>query len=343
MALPLMARGNKVYLLAQRRPSYAEAYDGFSECFSIEQMRNMLIEMKDWADVFHCHNEPSWFVTVVKEMTDKPVVLDVHDSYLARSTPEEWEQSMREGKPHLRISVEERNNFQLADALVFPSRPFADLIIREFKLKQPYLILPSYLPQNFYNYQAKEWIGGLVYEGRLDLREKIEKEKHSTGFQYTDYEDLANQCKKLGIDFHFYGRNDDEFKEAYKPYLKQEGTPGGIIINGAVPYPKLMSTLAMHDWGLVGNTFYSPEWEVALPNKLFEYIGASVPVVVMNAQHCAEFVLEYDLGIKVESIEELIECWPKHEEKRKNLIRVRREFVMENHIEKLEDLYRSLL
>jgi len=343
MALPLMMRGNKVFLLAQRRPSYADAYDGFSECFSLEQMRNMLIELKDWADVFHCHNEPSWFVMMVKEVTDKPVVLDVHDSYLARSTPEEWEKAMQEDRPHLRVSVEERNNFQLADALVFPSQPFADLIIKEFDLQQPHLILPSYLPQNFYNYHAKEWIGGLTYEGRLDLRKKIENEKHSTGFQYTDYEDLANHCKQLGIDFHFYGRNDDEFKKAYEPYVKQQGVPGGIIINGAIPYPKLMSTLAMHDWGLVGNTFDTPEWAVALPNKLFEYIAAAVPVVAMNAQHCEEFCLEHGVGIKVDSVQELTERWPEHEKVRKQLVKVRREFVMENHIEKLEALYRSLL
>lgn len=344
MALPLMARGHKVYLVSQRRPSYAEAYDGFSECFSIEQMRNMVIQLSEWADVFHCHNEPSWFVTLCKEICpETPVILDVHDSFLARSTPDEYERALKEGKPHLRVSVEERNNFQLADALVFPSQPFADIILDEFNLKQPCLILPSYLPQNFYNYQGKEWFGGIVYEGRIDLKEKVKDSKASTGFQYSDLEEFARQCKELGVDFHFYGREDDDFKKAFKPYEREEGQPGGMTIHGAVPYPKLMGALSQHDWGFVGNTFYTPEWEVALPNKLFEYIAAAVPVFVMNAKHCSEFVEEYGVGITVDSVEEITKRWKEHTKIRKNLIKVRTKFVMEKHIRKLENLYRSLL
>lgn len=341
MALPLMQRGHKVYLLSQKVPTFADAYDGYSQCFSVEQMRNMIVELSEWADVFHCHNEPSWFVTLVKENCDKPVVLDVHDSYLARSTPEEADEANKAGKKHMRISTEERNNFQLADALVFPAQPFADMIISEFKLTQPYIILPSYLPRNLYNYMASEWQGGIVYEGRFDLKPDLIEKGH-TGFEYTDYTEFSQECKNYGVDFHFYGRHDEKFLKACEPIHATENSPHGIICHAAEPYNKLMKAISKHDWGLVGNIFTTPEWKVALPNKLFEYIAAGVPAVSMNADYCSQVIAEGGFGITVKSVEELTERWSEHTECRKVLLRTRSRYMMENHIHRLEQLYQQI-
>jgi glycosyltransferase involved in cell wall biosynthesis len=83
--------------------------------------------------------------------------------------------------------------------------------------------------------------------------------------------------------------------------------------------------------------------ETAFPNKLFEYIAASVPVVVMNATDCATFVKEHGVGIVVNSVQELADRWSEHTEVRKNLIKVRQRFAMENYIGSLEDLYAEVV
>ena len=328
MALPLMARGHKVSLISQKVPSFVESYDAYSQVFSIHQLRNIIRLHASEADVFHCHNEPSWFVTAVKEVCDKPVILDVHDSFLARSTPEESEKAIIDGIKHLRITTEERNNFQLADGLVFPSKPFAELIINEFKLTQPFLVLPSYLPWNLYNYLATEWYGGLVYEGRIDIQGEATQAK--TGFQYTDYTDLSRQCRELGIDFHVYARGDDEFHKVYQDIA---------VCHDPVPYPSLMKNIAKHDWGLVGNSFWTSEWDVAFPNKLFEYIAAGVPIVAINASECSRFIEEHGIGITVGSIEELVDRWREHTDCRKRLLKIRHLFTMEQHVHEIEELY----
>ena len=146
MAMPLIERGHNVHLIADKMPSYVEHYSTFTKTADVGQLIEAIKLYSNVADVFHAHNEPSWFVTIIKEHTDVPVVLDVHDSYLARSTPEEYEKSMEKGEQHIRITHEERNNFQNADALVFPGQGFRDLVTNEFKLDQPAITLPSSAP-----------------------------------------------------------------------------------------------------------------------------------------------------------------------------------------------------
>ena len=222
---------------------FLDSYDFYGKCMSLHQMRDGVNLLAKDSDIFHTHNEPSWFVNLVKEVTDLPVILDVHDSYLARVSPEEADALEEKGEGFLRITVEERNNFQLADGLVFPSKPFADLIRREFKLTQPYIVLPSYVQRNLYSYNPKKWYGGLVYEGRVDLAEDVKKSSSKSGFQYTVYEDLAKQAHKIGMDFHIYARKDKAFKKVYEDIA---------YVHDPVGYGDLMNAIARHDWGWWG-------------------------------------------------------------------------------------------
>ncbi len=335
MAMPLLEDGYNVHVLARKMPAYASFYNTFAWCEDVGQTIEAIKVYSKVADVFHCHNEPSWFVTMVKENTDVPVILDVHDSFLARVTVEEADEIEKTEQPPVRVTAEERNNFQLADGLIFPGNKFRELVCVEFKLTQPALTLPSYCFKRVQMYDCKEWLGGLVYEGRVDLKKEIGISKRiNHGFKYDDYEEFATKAKELGIDFHLYGRNDDEFMKVYKDLA---------IVQQPQPYQKLMMKLSRHDWGLVGNLHSTPEWEVAFPNKIFEYISACVPVVSINAQECGEFITQEGVGISVKSLEELCTRWSEHTEIRKTLIKKRQKFVMDNNIYKLEDFYEKII
>jgi hypothetical protein len=89
MALALIEKGHKVDIISKRVPYYGEFYNSYTSASSVRNYLDAIKMYEPYADIFHAHNEPSWFVTAVKEITDKPVVLDIHDSYLMRLTADE--------------------------------------------------------------------------------------------------------------------------------------------------------------------------------------------------------------------------------------------------------------
>ena len=320
-ALPLIDRGHDVHVIANRLPHFGGRFGSVQIYQNLTQLENAIMAHPD-TDVFHCHNEPSWFVTVVKQVTQKPVVLDVHDSMLIRVAPDDESQT--------RISVDERNNMQLADGLVFVSRPQARVCRKEFHLDQPYTVLPSYVPREFYRVDSWHWLGGLVYEGRLDLPEEIGKDELPF-FKYCEFTKLAEELYKRGVVFNLYTPGGGN------PIQKRYGETA--VWKGSYEYTKLIRQVGRHDWGLVGNVDEHLAWKYAMPNKLFEYMAAGVPIVAMNALETKRFVEKNGIGIGVDSVDELIERWDEHHRLRKTLLTTRYNWCMDNHIHQVEGLY----
>jgi glycosyltransferase involved in cell wall biosynthesis len=93
----------------------------------------------------------------------------------------------------------------------------------------------------------------------------------------------------------------------------------------------------------MGNVYPTPHWNSTMPNKVFDYMAAGVPTVAINAKETGDFITKHDIGISVDSLEELKDRWGEERKCRKNLIKKRQQFVMDNHISKLEDLYRQFV
>jgi hypothetical protein len=252
-----------------------------------------------------------------------------------RVTNEEIEKLREEGKQESRYYVTERNNFQLADGLVFVSDTMADVTRWEYDLEQPHIVLHSYAPKEFITHESQDWWGGLVYEGKVNLPQEIERD-NSFGFRYCDYSQLAKDLKRLDIGFHMYGPPSDD-----ENYQKVYGE--NAFLHGRFPYEKLLELISRHDWGLMGNVYPTPHWNSTMPNKVFDYMAAGVPTVAINAKETGDFITKHDIGISVDSLEELKDRWGEERRCRKNLIKKRQQFVMDNHISKLEDLYRQFV
>jgi len=326
----LMQRGHKLHSIANKVTQYSDLYETMMVYQDIHQMRNAIMTHKD-ADIFHCHNEPSWFVTIIKELLPKSkVILDMHDSMLLRRTDDEV---IEANDPAIfRLSTDERNNCQLADGIVYVCDAMKQIVHNEFALSQPCIVLPSALPRQFYRVDFIRYQQALVYEGRIDNDKELSKDWGF--FKYANYIEFARQCKEIGIPFHIYTpRKNEEVRKDYKD----------AIVHEPLGYDKFIKEMGCHDWGLVGNCFKTPEWKNALPNKLFEYMGACLPIICFNADTSWDFIKDYGMGIKVESMQEIKDRWAEHRECRKNVIKHRMEFCLENYIGKLEELYEKVL
>lgn len=333
-ALPLIERGHEVHLIVNKITQGSERFASVQVYQDTDQLYEGIKSHSD-ADVFHAHNEPSWFVTMVKDVNRRtPVVLDIHDSHLLRKTPEEQAEEKLHNPQAFRIAIDERNNFQLADGIVYVCEPMRRIVGSEFNLTQPSIVLPSFVPKGFYRIDFDDWVGGLVYEGRIDIPDELPG-KWRAFFQYSNYLDLARRCKEMGLPFHIYSpRENEKVREEYGKVS---------IMHEPEKFDRLIKKLGRHDWGLVGNITPHTEWKNALPNKMFEYMAGCVPVVAMHAEECAKWIEEYGIGIVVQSPEELAERWGEQRQARANVIKHRMAFTMDSHIHKLERLYREVI
>ena len=333
-ALPLIEKGHDVHLIVNKITQGAERFASVHVYQDTDQLYEAIKQHSD-ADIFHAHNEPSWFVTMIKDVNQKvPVILDIHDSHLIRKTPEEQAEEKRRNPQAFRIAIDERNNFQLADGLVYVCEPMKRIVGTEFALTQPSIVLPSYVPKGFYRIDFDDWVGGLVYEGRIDIPDELPG-KWRAFFRYSDYLELARKCQEIGMDFHIYTPRENE--KVIDQYRKV------AIMHEPEKFDRLIKKLGRHDWGLVGNLRPHTEWKNALPNKLFEYMAGCLPVVAMHADESARWIKEYGIGIVVDSLEELAGRWREHRDCRANVIKHRFQFAMENHIHLVEKLYEQVI
>jgi len=313
-AFALLAKGHEVHVIGNSIPSAVQEFTTFSQFITSDQLRKTLLLHKD-ADIIHVHNEPSWPVIVAKEvLPDIPVVLDVHDAMIFRSTDVKHK------------SAEERLTFDMADGMVFVSEKCREVI----NPKSPSCLLLSYVNEMFYQFNAWQWIGGLAYEGRIDTPEQ-------KGFMfYCNYVDLCKELRKEDIPFHIYapGVRERNLTDCYEQICK---------LHPALPYDKLIQILGCHDWGLCGNIKKYREWDLAMPNKLFEYMAGGIPTIALNCGEVADFVLKHGVGIAVKSVKEIVDRWDERQECQKNVFLKRFEFTMEKHIGILEDFYKKLI
>ena len=84
-ALALIYAGHDVHSISNRLPPHYASFNSVSIYDDAKQILETVerFEKANDVDVYHVHNEPSWYVSLLKEVTDRPVVLDVHDTFLS--------------------------------------------------------------------------------------------------------------------------------------------------------------------------------------------------------------------------------------------------------------------
>jgi len=68
------------------------------------------------------------------------------------------------------------------------------------------------------------------------------------------------------------------------------------------PYPELMKITQMADLGLLMDKAVNQNHELALPNKLFDYMHAGTPILSNRLKEIEKFIVNYDIGIIMEDI-----------------------------------------
>lgn len=68
------------------------------------------------------------------------------------------------------------------------------------------------------------------------------------------------------------------------------------------PYPELMKITQMADLGLLMDKAVNQNHELALPNKLFDYLHAGTPILSNRLKEIEKIIVKYDIGIIIDDI-----------------------------------------
>lgn len=93
-------------------------------------------------------------------------------------------------------------------------------------------------------------------------------------------------------------------RDAIEHLIVEEDVSDRVKMLPAAPYAELFAYTASADVGLiVYRGSYSPNVQFCLPNKLFEYMMAGIPVVASRLDAVAEVIESYQVGALVPSLE----------------------------------------
>jgi len=76
-----------------------------------------------------------------------------------------------------------------------------------------------------------------------------------------------------------------------------------VFLKDKMPYEELMEYTKIADLGLSLDKGTNLNYEYSLPNKVFDYIQAEIPLIVSNRKEIAGLVLENNIGIVVKNLD----------------------------------------
>ena len=191
------------------------------------------------------------------------------------------------------------------------------------------------------NYQSESFISHKILH-KLSDKDKCIHLAYIGNILFDDFHRTINTIKKIGvhpIHFHLYPTGDKNTINDIKSIFR---TNPFIHFHNPLPPHDLIHELTQYDFGL---TPRPPDRNVlnhgfALPNKLFDYLSAGIPIAARNTNSIANFVKTNNVGFIYNENEDLVS----------NLLKTsngykidKTKFIMESHITDVIKLYEQIL
>jgi glycosyltransferase involved in cell wall biosynthesis len=239
------------------------------------------------ADIVHCHDLNALPVGAWLKMSGRNVrvVYDAHEY--------EIDDRPNGGKISKKLKyLLEKSLIRFADRVITVSDAIAEEYVGLYDISKPALVLntPFYLetpPRSDYfrrrfGIDAKQTI--FLYQGALSRGRGIERIVEAFGM-------LENEGKAVAI-FMGYGPLEGYLREAAQRYRN-------IFVHEAVPPESILRYTASADFGFSLIEDVCLSYRYSLPNKMFEYLMAELPVIVSNLPEMRRLIEENDVGVVV--------------------------------------------
>jgi len=280
-----------------------------------EEYAYKIRELKD-VDLIHVHNEPNWLGRIAKnQRPDIPVVFDAHDL-----------DSIRQGI----IDEDEQFVYKNCEGFIFPSEGYRTWCTKLHRLDPDRCeVIYSMCNEEHLQHQELPRLGGVVYQGGVGVADNAHPD-----LMGRDYRNIAKFFYGKGIPFTIFGASAD--------YAEYYGGTAAICY-GPQTYNEMIYNMTRYDWGLVGSDVRCSQRKNAVPNKLFEYMMAGLPVMCINTEEAGRFVTEHGVGVYLTDIRDIptiYNDWPKY---KKAVMEKRRGFLMEGQVSKILKMYEKAM
>ena len=153
-----------------------------------------------------------------------------------------------------------------------------------------------------YNFPSRK----MIPTGKYSLRKKLKLSKEKTIFLYQGVLHEGRGIKQMiKLLIHFKNAiaviiGEGTFKNKFKNYAQSLGLGKRTHFYGAVPYLDLLEVSADANIGFSLIKPISKSYEQALPNKLFEYALAGIPIIASKLPEMEKVIIEYKIGYTVD-------------------------------------------
>lgn len=287
---------------------------------NIEVYGEYLSQIASDFDLCVIHNEPDVFTLIAAAAIggEIPIVHETHDLISLR------------GQQAYATKFFERFAHHYADGLIFVSdyqrKQAQDMYGR---LDVPTMVLWSAIAEENIPKERLPKLSEqdgeihLVYEGGVGT------------YGYRDYRSIFSDIANAGIHVHIHSVSEEEV------YANMAAGNNYLHYYDPIPPKELMIKLTQYDAGLITLAVDDTNRECAnasMPNKLFEYLAAGLPIISRRLTALTEFIEKRQCGMTYEEASEIIalkDGWTLPEIDMPPI-------TMESQIERLVEFYRSL-
>ncbi len=134
--------------------------------------------------------------------------------------------------------------------------------------------------------------------------------------------------------------------------VKRFSLESKVFVLDKLPYAQLMEYTKIADLGFSLDKGTNPNYENSLPNKVFDYIQAGIPLLVSNRKVVARLIINHDIGFvqkRIEakeiasSINQILSDRKQLKRWKENLSRILEEYSWEKESVRLKEIYHKFL
>ncbi|HDD68738.1 MAG TPA: glycosyltransferase [Candidatus Korarchaeota archaeon] len=320
---------------------YGDEFFDHLEKLNVENLEGSVRKLveKYRPHLVHSHNAPDFLTVAAIEAVGGsiPIIHDCHEALSLRSTG--YYLSDDEKKIFEVYPREERIAIERSDARIYVSEGMRDYIQSKYRVNpERDMVFYSYVSKSVIPRKLREKLsekdGGvhLVYIGTLT---GLKKEN-----QYYLI-DIFRSIAEAGMHIHIYPSGISREDKSYAELARESRM---IHYHGYRERKKLLLEITQYDFGWAGfnsNEKNKRHVDVALPNKIFEYIACGLPVLAFPHKTIRNFLERHGVGFVFEEMEELV-GWLRERgdsEVRERTLRSRYRFTIERNIGRVLRFY----